>query len=98
MTVSQGSLKVQRLCRLAGVSRTGYYRFWRTSTPRQHDTEVRSVIQRVALAHGRHRGYRYISHELRREHGIVVISLLCHRRPIRGMTGRSFRTWRAACV
>jgi transposase InsO family protein len=72
MTVSQGSLKVQRLCRLAGVSRTGYYRFWRASTPRQHDTEVRSVIQRVALAHGRHRGYRYISHELRREHGIVV--------------------------
>jgi transposase InsO family protein len=33
---------------------------------------VRSSIQRLALANGRHRGYRYISHQLRREEGIVV--------------------------
>jgi len=33
---------------------------------------VRSAIQRLALANGRHRGYRYISHQLRREEGIVV--------------------------
>jgi transposase InsO family protein len=72
MTVSQGSLKVQRLCRLAGVSRAGYYRFWQKSAPRAHDTAVQSAIQRVALAHGRRRGYRYITHELRREDGIVV--------------------------
>jgi putative transposase len=72
MTVSQGSLKIQGLCRLAGVSRAGYYRFWRRSAPREHDTMVRSAIQRVALANGRHRGYRYISHQLRREEGIVV--------------------------
>ena len=55
-----------------GVSRAGYYRFWQKSAPREHDTAVRSAIQRVALAHGRHRGYRYISHELRREDGIIV--------------------------
>jgi len=72
MTVSQGSQKVERLCRLAGVSRAGYYRFWQHSAPRAHDTAVRSVIQEVALAHGRRRGYRYITHELRREHGIIV--------------------------
>ena len=72
MTVSQGSLKIQRLCRLAGVSRAGYYRFWQTSAPRAHDTAVRSAIQEVALAHRRRRGYRYITHELRREHGMVV--------------------------
>jgi len=72
MTVSQGSRKVQRLCRLAGVSRAGYYRFWQTSAPRAHDTAVRSAIQEVALAHGRRRGYRYITHELRRERGMVV--------------------------
>jgi transposase InsO family protein len=72
MTMTQGSQTIQRLCRLAGVSRAGYYRFWQTSAPRAHDTAVRSAIQRVALAHGRHRGYRYISHELRREHGIIV--------------------------
>jgi len=72
MTVSQGSQTIQRLCRLAGVSRAGYYRFWQKSAPREYDTAVRSAIQRVALAHGRHRGYRYISHELRREDGIIV--------------------------
>jgi len=72
MTVSQGSLKIQRLCRLAGVSRAGYYRFWQKSAPRAHDTAVRSAIQEVALAHGRRRGYRYITHELRRERGMVV--------------------------
>ena len=72
MTVSQGSLRIQRLCRLAGVSRSGYYRFWQTSAPRAHDTAVRSAIQRLALAHGRHRGYRYISHQLRRDEGIVA--------------------------
>lgn len=71
MTVSQGSQTVQRLCRLAGVSRAGYYRFWRKSAPRAHDTAVRGAIQRVALANGRHRGYRYISHQLRRE-GVVA--------------------------
>ena len=72
MTVSQGSQTIQRLCRLAGVSRAGYYRFWQRSAPREHDTMVRSAIQRLALANGRHRGYRYISHQLRREEGIIV--------------------------
>jgi putative transposase len=72
MTVSQGSQKVQRLCRLAEVSRAGYYRHWQKSAPREHDTAVRSLIQEVALAHGRRRGYRYITHELRREHGLIV--------------------------
>ncbi|MGZ5899225.1 MAG: IS3 family transposase [Reyranella sp.] len=70
--MTQGSQTIQRLCRLAGVSRAGYYRFWQTSAPREHDTAVRSAIQRLALAHGRQRGYRYISHELRREDGIIV--------------------------
>ena len=81
MTVSQGSLRIQRLCRLAGVSRSGYYRSWQTSAPRAHDTAVRSAIQRLALANGRHRGYRYISHLLRREDGIIVN----HKRVLRVM-------------
>jgi len=72
MTVSQGSQTIHRLCRLAGVSRASYYRFWQKSAPRAHDTAVQSVIQRVALANRRRHGYRYISHELRREHGIIV--------------------------
>jgi transposase InsO family protein len=72
MTASQGSQTIQRLCHLAGVSRAGYYRFWRKSAPREHDTMVRGAVQRVALANGRHRGYRYITHQLRRDEGIVV--------------------------
>jgi putative transposase len=70
--MSQGGQTIQRLCRLAGVSRAGYYRFWQRSAPREHDTAVRDAIQRVALANGRRRGYRYISHQLRREEGIIV--------------------------
>ena len=71
MTVSQGSQTIQRLCRLAGVSRAGYYRFWRKSAPRAQDTAMGDAIQRVALANSRRRGYRYITHQLRRD-GIVV--------------------------
>ena len=55
------SLAIGRLCRRANVSRAGYYRFWRTSAPRAHDTTVRDAIQRLALANGRHRGYRTIT-------------------------------------
>jgi transposase InsO family protein len=62
---------IERLCRQAKVSRAGYYRFWRTSAPRAHDTTVRDAIQRLALANGRHRGYRLVAFQLRQE-GLVV--------------------------
>ena len=67
--LSQGccSTSIERLCRLAGVSRAGYYRFWRNSAPRAHDTTVRDEIQRLALANGRHRGYRLITFQLRQQ-------------------------------
>jgi transposase InsO family protein len=71
MTQSQGTMAIDRLCRLARVSRAGYYRFWQQSTPRQHDTALRDVIQRLVLANGRRRGYRYVTAQLRRE-GIVA--------------------------
>ena len=65
------STTIERLCRQAGVSRAGYYRFWRASAPRAHDTTVRDVIQRLALANGRHRGYRLVTFQLRQE-GMIV--------------------------
>ena len=74
MTTSmpQGSpATIERLCRQARVSRAGYYRFWRASAPRAHDTTVRDAIQRLALANGRHRGYRLVAFQLRQE-GLVV--------------------------
>ena len=72
MTVTQGSQRIQRLCRQAGVSRAGYYRHWQKSAPRAHDTAVQALIQDVVAAHKQKRGYRYITHELRRQHGLII--------------------------
>ena len=71
MTLSQGAMAVERLCRLARVSRAGYYRSWQQSRPRRHDTVLRDLIQRLALANGRRRGYRYLTALLRREGPVV---------------------------
>ena len=66
--MSQGSsATIERLCRLAGVSRATYYRFWHNSAPRQHDTMLSDKIQKLVLANNRHRGYRLITFQLRQE-------------------------------
>ena len=71
-SMPQGSsVTIERLCRQARLSRAGYYRFWRNSMPRAHDTTVRDAIQRLALANGRHRGYRLVAFQLRQE-GLIV--------------------------
>jgi len=71
-SMSQGcSASIERLCRLAGVSRAGYYRFWHKSAPRQHDTMLRDEIQHLALANNRHRGYRLVTFQLRQK-GIMA--------------------------
>jgi len=54
-----------RLCRLAGVSRAGFYR-WRCEPKHFHpDLELRNQIQRIALACPCY-GWRRITAELRR--------------------------------
>jgi putative transposase len=58
------------MCRLAAVSRAGYYRHWQASAPRQEEAGARDAIQRVALAHRRY-GYRRIAAQLRRD-GFIV--------------------------
>lgn len=62
----QGELTIARMCALAALSRAGYYRQWRGSAPREEETGVRDVIQRLALKN-RHYGYRRICAQLRRE-------------------------------
>jgi putative transposase len=62
----QGSLSIERMCQLAGVSRAGFYRSWQERAPVEEDMEVRSVIQKIAVEHRRRYGYRRISAELRR--------------------------------
>jgi len=66
MTQSQGGLSVERMCRLADVSRAGYYRHWRASAPAREETALRDRIQHLTLGH-RHYGYRRIGALLRRE-------------------------------
>ena len=63
---SQGKQSIERMCRLAGVSRAGYYRHWQASAPRQEETELRDAIQTLALAN-RHYGYRRITALLARD-------------------------------
>jgi putative transposase len=68
--VPQGAATIQRLCRLGGVSRAGYYRHFAASAPARADADLRDAIQRLSLAH-RHYGYRRITAQLRREGQIV---------------------------
>jgi putative transposase len=62
----QGSLCIERMCKLAGVSRASFYRSLREQQPVEEDMEVRSAIQEIALEHRRRYGYRRVSRELRR--------------------------------
>jgi putative transposase len=62
----QGSLTIERMCRLAGVSRAGFYRWLAPRDPVTEDLEVRSQIQKIFAEHQRRYGYRRVSRELRR--------------------------------
>jgi putative transposase len=89
----QGDLRIEQMCRLADVSRAGYYRHWRASQPAREETSLRDMIQRLSLSH-RFYGYRRIT-ALLRQMGWAVNhkrvqrirqndNLLC-------VTGRTFR-------
>jgi putative transposase len=67
----QGSLSIERLCQLAGVSRAGFYRSLQNRAPVEEEMEVRSAIQAIAVEHRRRYGYRRITAELRRR-GMLV--------------------------
>ena len=106
MTSQQGdgSASVERLCRLAEVSRAVFYRRWQERAPRAEETALRDVVQRLCLAQ-RHYGYRRIAAMLRREgwsvnHKRVLRimredNLLCLRKPLfRPATTDSRHGWR----
>jgi transposase InsO family protein len=57
---------VEQLCTLTRVSRASYYRRWAASAPKAEETELRDLVQRLALAH-RPYGYRRITELVRRE-------------------------------
>ena len=62
----QGSLSIERMCQLAGVSRAGFYRSLQDRAPVEEEMETRSAIQAMAIEHRRRYGYRRITAELRR--------------------------------
>jgi putative transposase len=64
-----GNQGIERMCWLAGVSRASYYRHWWASKPRQEETALRDVIQRLSLVqrkNGYRDGYRLITIQLQR--------------------------------
>src|SRR5437868_12239840 len=67
----QGSLGIERMCRLTGISRAGFYRSLAEQMPVEEEMEVRSEIQQTAVEHRRRYGYRRITAELRRR-GMLV--------------------------
>jgi transposase InsO family protein len=67
----QGSLGIERMCRVSGVSRAGFYRSLQERMPVEEEMEVRSAIQQIAVDHRRRYGYRRVTAELRRR-GLAV--------------------------
>lgn len=62
----QGELTIEEMCRWGEVSRSGYYRQWQASKPREEETALRERLQQLALSH-RYYGYRRLGALLRRE-------------------------------
>jgi putative transposase len=59
-------LTVERMCRLADVSRASYYRHWEVVAPDEAEMAVRVAIQEVVVAHHRRYGYRRVTKDLHR--------------------------------
>ena len=69
-TTAAARAGVEPLMRLAGLSRASCYRWLEPKLSLRDDTQVRDLIQRLALRN-RHEGYRRITHRLRAE-GLVI--------------------------
>lgn len=100
---ARGRYRIERMCRLAGLSRAGYYRHWQASAPKAEETELRDAIQRLVLTH-RAYGYRRVTAQLRRDgwaaNGKRVLrlmredNLLClKQRPFVPVTTGSRHSW-----
>jgi len=96
MTGSQGAgsgLSMEALCRLAEVSRAGYYRRWHEHAPQVEETALRDEVQRLCLAN-RFYGYRRITALLRRDGWCVNrkrVARLMREDNLLCLKGRTFR-------
>jgi len=57
----QGKLPVERMCRMAQVSRAGFYRFLQAEAPAEKAMAERAAVQEVAITHRRRYGYRRVT-------------------------------------
>jgi putative transposase len=67
---AQGEVSIEAMCRLANVSRAGFYRDWQEQQPEEAETEIRDRIQKEALKY-RRCGYRTIVASLQQA-GVAV--------------------------
>jgi putative transposase len=61
----QGHLSVEQMCRLADVSRAGFYRYLRGRSRVEEEMTIRSAVQDIVLEHRWRYGYRRVTAELR---------------------------------
>jgi putative transposase len=71
MMFVQGGLSIDRMCRLADVSRAGCYRSYEAKMPAEDEVKVRALVQEIVLAHWQRYGYRRVTAELHRR-GLVA--------------------------
>jgi putative transposase len=61
----QGDLSVERMCQLAQLSRTGFYRYLQGGWQAEEVVALRSAVQTIVMQHGWRYGYRRVTAELR---------------------------------
>ena len=70
MSAAHPEADVQRLCRLAGISRASFYRHREESDPDAADHDLQDAIQHICLRH-KYYGYRRVTATLRRQGHVV---------------------------
>jgi putative transposase len=65
-------LSVEKMCRVAVVSRAGYYRSFAEQCPEEEEVGLRSTIQKIVVENRRRYGYRRVWFELNQKLGMVV--------------------------
>ena len=83
---------MEQQCRIAEVSRAGFYRYLQQTEPEQADMLLRARLQELAVEHHRLRGYRLLTKTLQREGQVVnpnrLRSLVFSKFPRPGRSGR----------
>jgi putative transposase len=69
---AQEHLTIESMCRVTGVSRAGFYRYWQERAPDAEEMELRAQIQQIVVRHRRNYGYRRVTRDLHDDLGWIV--------------------------